>query len=141
MSISINPDDIYEDQNANLTITAGDKTELVSITQKKKNALILSKDKYAVPLEGGNISIEVKSNIAYKIIIPDDFSSWIEEVAASSKTRALQSRIHTFKIADNLKVPKDRDGYIIVDGGDLKETIFIFQNYENKLILNKITIF
>ena len=98
MSISINPDDIYEDQNANLTITAGDKTELVSITQKKKNALILSKDKYAVPLEGGNISIEVKSNIAYKIIIPDDFSSWIEEVAASSKTRALQSRIHTFKI-------------------------------------------
>ena len=137
VSISINPDDIYEDQNANLTITAGDKTELVSITQKKKNALILSKDKYAVPLEGGNISIEVKSNIAYKIIIPDDFSSWIEEVAASSKTRALQSRIHTFKIADNLKVPKDRDGYIIVDGGDLKETIFIFQNYENKLILNQ----
>lgn len=137
VSISINPDDIYEDQNANLTITAGDKTELVSITQKKKNALILSKDKYAVPLEGGNISIEVKSNIAYKIIIPDDFSSWIEEVAASSKTRALQSRIHTFKIADNLKVPKDRDGYIIVDGGDLKETILIFQNFENKLILNQ----
>lgn len=137
VSINITPEDIYEDQNANLTITAGDKTELISITHKKKNALILSKDKYAVPLEGGNISIEVKSNIAYKIIIPDDFSSWIEEMSASSKTRALQSRIHTFKIADNLKVPKDRDGYIIVDGGDLKETIFIFQNYENKLILNQ----
>ena len=137
VSINITPEDIYEDQNANLTITAGDKTELISITHKKKNALILSKDKYAVPLEGDNISIEVKSNIAYKIIIPDDFSSWIEEIAASSKTRALQSRIHTFKIAENLKVPKDRDGYIIVDGGDLKETIFIFQNYENKLILNQ----
>lgn len=137
VSINITPEDIYEDQNANLIITAGDKTKLISITHKKKNALILSKDKYAVPLEGGNISIEVKSNIAYKIIIPDDFSSWIEEIAASSKTRALQSRIHTFKIADNLKVPKDRDGYIIVDGGDLKETIFIFQNYENKLILNQ----
>lgn len=137
VSIKITPKDIYEDQNANLTITAGNKTELISITQKKKNALILSKDKYAVPVEGGNISIEVKSNIAYKIIIPDDFSSWIEEVATSSNTRALQSRIHTFKIADNLKVPKDRDGYIIVNGENLKDTIFIFQNYENKLILNQ----
>ncbi len=136
--LTVNPEYIYEeDQNTNLTITAGTQTESVWITLKKKDALILSKDKYAVPLEGGTISIEVKSNISYDIIIPKDFSEWIEEVDATSHTRALKSRVHIFKIADNLKVPKDRDGYIIIDGGEIKETVYIFQNYENKLILGK----
>ena len=69
ITLTVNPEYIYEeDQNTNLTITVGAQTESVWITLKKKNALILSKDKYAVPLEGGTISIEVKSNISYDTV-------------------------------------------------------------------------
>ncbi|MDL2319727.1 hypothetical protein LJC45_01165 [Alistipes sp. OttesenSCG-928-B03] len=127
--------DSHDDRNTVVTVNAGTKTETFTVIQKKLNALTLTKDKYAVPIEGGNIIVEVKSNLTYSIVIPEGYQTWIKEI--SNNSRGLTSNFHTFQIADNLKIPKDRDGYIIVDAGTLKESIYIFQNYENVLILGK----
>lgn len=46
-----------EDRNMNLTVKAGDKTQVLSVTQKSKVAIILSKDKFEVPQEGGVVAV------------------------------------------------------------------------------------
>ena len=48
----------YDDRNTVLTITAGDKTKTFTVIQKKRNALIVTHDKFNIPQEGGNFSIE-----------------------------------------------------------------------------------
>ena len=59
------PSEEYDDRNFNLTIKAGETTKVMTVTQKKKDAIILTKEKYDIPTEGDNITVEVKSNISY----------------------------------------------------------------------------
>ena len=78
-----------EDRNMNLTIKAGDKTQVLGVTQKGKDAIIVSKDKFEVPQEGVTISVEVKSNISYEVTIPEEFGSWI---APSPRSRHIKEQ-------------------------------------------------
>ena len=55
----------YDDRNAVITITAGDSIRKVFVNQKQLDALTLTSNRFEVPVEGGSISVEVKSNINY----------------------------------------------------------------------------
>lgn len=73
IKVTADPYSETADQNTNLTIKAGDKTKVLTVTQKHGDAIILTKDKFDVPQEGDNITIEVKSNIEYQVSIPSQF--------------------------------------------------------------------
>ena len=56
---------IIKDKNSKLADT-------LNINQTQVNAIILTQEKYEIPSKGQNIKVEVKSNIKYDIIIPDN---------------------------------------------------------------------
>ncbi len=121
-----------EDRNTNLTVKAGDKTEVLGVTQKGKNAIILSKDKFEVEQEGERISIEIKSNITYEVTIPEEFQSWI---ISSPNTRAVTTRSYDFTISKNEK-NQSRSGYIVFSGNSLSDTVWVYQSeFKEQLIL------
>lgn len=124
-----------EDRNTNLTVKAGDKTKVLTVTQKHGDAIILSKDKFDVPQEGGEIAIEVKSNIEYQVSIPSKFQSWIKQTPES---RAVTVKNFSFTVSANEAYEK-REGYIVFSGNSLKDTVYVYQAQKNQLILTEDT--
>ena len=134
------PSEEYDDRNFNLTIKAGEITKVVTITQKKKDAIILTKEKYDVPAEGDNITVEVKSNITYSVIIPAEHSEWIKQVETKQLGRGLETKNLNFKISTNPNTDK-REGIIVIkdNGSSLADTIHVYQAQKDELILTQDT--
>ena len=124
-----------EDRNTNLTIKAGNITKVLTVTQKDGDAIILSKDKFDIPEEGGNVTVEVKSNIQYEVSIPSQFQNWIKH---EPETKAITTKNFTFTILENKEYEK-REGYIVFNGNSLKDTVHIYQTAARILILSKDT--
>lgn len=118
-----------EDRNANLTVKAGDKTQVLGVTQKCKDAIVLSKDKFDVPHAGETISVEVKSNITYDVSVPAEFQSWI---SSAPDTRSVTTTNYNFTIAKN-EGRQMRAGYIVFSGNSVRDTIRVYQT--DRLIL------
>ena len=125
-----------EDRNTNLTIKAGNITKVLTVTQKDGDAIILSKDKFDIPEEGGNVTVEVKSNIQYEVSIPSQFQNWIKH---EPETKSITVKNFTFTILENKEYEK-REGYIVFNGNSLKDTVHIYQTADPRtLILSKDT--
>lgn len=122
-----------EDRNTNLTVKSGTTTKILSVTQKRKDAIVLSKDKFDVPQQGGNIDIEVKSNIQYEVTIPSEYKDWIKETV---KSKAIETKNFSFTISANEDYSK-RNGYIVFEGNGVKDTVMVYQAQIDQLILTK----
>lgn len=133
VTVSVSAYTGMEDRNTNLTVKSGNVTKILSVTQKRKNAIVLSKDKFDVPQAGGNIDIEVKSNIQYEVTIPEEYKDWIKEAV---KSKAVETKNFSFTISANEDYSK-RDGFIVFEGNAVKDTVRIYQAQIDKLILTK----
>lgn len=98
VTVTVNAYSETEDRNTNLTIKAGDKTEILTVTQKYGDAIILSKSKFDMNQEGGNITIPIESNIDYTVTIPAVFRSWIQQ---ASESRTVETKNFCFTISAN----------------------------------------
>jgi len=134
ITLTASASDVYDDRNTVITVRSGDKTETFTVTQKYAEALLVTKNKFDIPQEGGEFSVEVQSNISYDVIIDEDSQSWITEVPSS---KALSTYTHTFSVADNPDTTK-RDGCIEIIGSNGKtETVNVYQAQKDELVLSK----
>ena len=113
----------YDNRKASVTIKAGSTSKTFTVSQKQKDALLITTDKYELEQAGGEIEVEVKANIDYQIKIAEESKSWISE----SNTRALTSHKHAFVISASEEYDK-REGEIYVKSGDKGETIKVYQS-------------
>lgn len=113
----------YDDRNAVITLAAGDSIRRVFVNQKQLDALTLTSDRFEVPVEGGEVKIEVKSNVNFEAVIPNEYQSWIHRPTA---TRGLSTSTLVFKI-DNSEEYDKREGKIIIKGNGKEETVNIYQ--------------
>ena len=134
ITLTASASDVYDDRNTVITVKAGDKTETFTVTQKYAEALLVTKNKFDIPQEGGDFTIEIQSNISYEIQIDSDSQSWISEVPQS---KALTTYTHTFSVESNPNTTK-RDGSIEIIGSNGKtETVNIYQAQKDELVLSK----
>lgn len=125
ITINVLPFEEYEQRSAEITVKADTMIRIIEVIQKQKNALILSNSHFNnIPVEGKEISIEVKSNVDYDIIIPDEMD-WIKQVLPS---RALESNNYKFEITAN-SFFDEREGIIIFEDkiNSLSDTAYIIQ--------------
>lgn len=112
----------YDDRSVSVTIKAGSVSKTFIITQKGADALLVTTAKYEVAQEGGQIEIEVKANIDYKMEISEEAKDWIKE----SSSRALTTSKHKLDIVMNENAEK-REGEITFKSGDKVETVKVYQ--------------
>lgn len=124
LSVKANENTTYDDRNAVITITAGDSIRRVFVNQKQLDALTLTADRFEVPAKGDKITIEVKANIAYEMVIPEEYKSWIHTAAAT--TRGLSTTTNIFTIDPSEEYDK-REGKIIVKANGKEETVTVYQ--------------
>jgi hypothetical protein len=95
----------------------------ITVTQYKKNAIILSANTIEVGKDGGRITIVVKSNLDYTVQMPD--VNWIQSV---ENTRGISSQTLYYDISPN-ETDDSREAsivYIDVESGT-KENLTITQ--------------
>ena len=118
----------YYDRNTKLSVAMGDSVQFIMVTQKKKNTILLAKDKYTVPSTGEIITVEVRSNVDYNVAIPAECKEWIKEI---QQARTLEPKNLKFKIAANETAGK-RNGIIVFEdkATTFADTVFVFQEQE-----------
>jgi len=132
VTFSVTENTGYDNRKAAVTIKAGSTSKTFTISQKQKDALLITTDKYELEQVGGEIEVEVKANIDYQIEIAESAKSWISE----NTTRALTTKKHAFTIAASEEYEK-REGEIYVKSGDKQETIKIYQSGGTILLLSQ----
>lgn len=131
---------LTSDRNVNLTIRCGSQTKVLAVTQKGVNALTLTKDKFEVESDGGDLTVTLQANVECTSTIPSAFSSWIKK---SPGTKAMTSQSFRYTVSPNEDTQK-REGYIVFTGGTKKDTVYVYQSAktpteESSLILSEDT--
>lgn len=114
----------YDDRNTVITIAAGDTIRRVFVNQKQLDALTLTSDRFEVPVEGGEVKIEVKANVNFEAVVPTEYQSWIHK--SVSATRGLTTSTLVYKIDKSEEYDK-REGKIIIKGNGKEETVTVYQ--------------
>ena len=131
--IKVSDNESYDDRNVVLTLNAKELSKRLVVTQKQKDAIMLTTAKYELDENGGRIQVEVKANVDYRVIIPEQYKSWIHE---DNSTRGLSLSYLVFAI-DKSEEYNKREGEIIIQNGDLTEILKIYQKGRGILLLSQ----
>ncbi|MBO4535690.1 MAG: BACON domain-containing protein [Bacteroidales bacterium] len=128
VSVKENPD--YDERSASINFTCGDVKRTIVVTQKQKDALLLSSARQDVGMDGGRFTIEVRSNVRYEFAISKSAESWLTLVG----TKGLTTYNITFNAAANETFAK-REGEITFTSELGKEVVKVYQEADTPTIV------
>lgn len=129
--ISVSENTTYDERNASITISTGTAKEVITITQKQKDALIVSSNKVELATSGGEFSIDIQTNVDISYEIEESTKKWISIV----ETRALSNKSLRF-IAKPNDTTERRQGCITLTGSNgLTEIVTIYQEGEEPCLV------
>lgn len=132
VTVKVAENEGFDDRNVILNLIAGDSIKNIIVTQKQKNALLLTKNEYMVSAEGETISIEVKSNVNFEVKEPN--VNWI----TSYKTRSLSSYTLYYSIAPNTTDAMREAVFIFREkNGNLQEQVIVKQKGQELIVVNE----
>ena len=133
LSFVVEPNLTYDDRYAQICIkdTESSYCEYIYVSQKKKDALIISQNKVELSKDDETFTIEVLSNIDYNVEITEG-RDWLSQI----ETKALTSSLLTFKTEPNYEA-ETRCGTIRISSGAITENISVYQSGGRILILNQ----
>ena len=115
ISFNVKENESIDNREGHITISDGKLNEVVTIYQfGNKPTIILTQKEYIVPSEGEVIKIEIKSNVDYEMIVPQE--EWVNE----NSSRAISSYTHYINVKPNPNY-------------DQRETNIIFKNKKNNI--------
>lgn len=122
----------YDERSATVIATMGGESKTIAVTQKQRDALLLSGSKVELGGEGGTFDIVVGSNVEVTCEVPVYCESWLHPVS----TRALTEKTYSFK-ADEYRTPDTRRGVIIFTGAGLTEEVDVWQTGTGTFLLTR----
>ena len=115
-----------DSRSGTIIIRADNLTETVMVEQiGQAPAIIVSSEIFTIEAEGGEIDLEITSNIEYEIILPAD-ADWIHQV--ESPTRGMVTYTFKFKVDWNTD-EQERQTEILIKqiNGDLQKQVLVIQ--------------
>lgn len=119
----------YDDRETTLTVETGNTVKNVEITQRQKDEIIISDNKFNFNYEGGTFEVKLSTNVELNISIPEDVN-WVHY--QSNDTRALTDMVLKFKVDENTS-NIDREALITIgdNEGKFNEIITVIQDENN----------
>lgn len=124
LSLVTTANDSYDERNASVTITSGSVKKTFTVTQKQKDALILTSNKVEVDAEGGDFSIELQANVEVTYEIESGAQTWLTPVARS---RGLTSSVLAFHAEANEEAEARQAVIKLAGGNGLTEEVTVYQ--------------
>lgn len=130
----------YSGRSVQFTLNVGGEKTIITVYQKQKDALTISKDKFDFGQPGGKVELKLNTNIVnevqYKIVTPGYAEPWItkSQVPAS---KAVEDYDLVFTVAENPDGAK-REGVIIVEDElrRFSDTIKVYQVQKDMIVLS-----
>ena len=127
VTISVAANEGTDERSASIFLECGDNRETIVVSQKQKDALIISQQSYQLPAGESEIEVEVEANVAFEVQVSD---TWIEPIS----TRSLEKSVLAFRVLANNGYDK-RSGNIVIGSGELRDTVYIYQEGKEKEVL------
>ena len=122
LTITATANDTPDDRSASVVVKSGTLSKTINVSQKQKDALTVTSSKFEVDAEGGEVVVEVKTNIDFEYAIDDAAKDWI----SYEGTRAIQTSTLVFRVDENDDTEK-REGKITIKSGEFSEEVMIYQ--------------
>ena len=94
VTITVKENTTYDARECAITFSSLDLVQTLNVSQESNLGIVLPKNKYDVSSEAQQITVEVKANIEYSVLID---AEWIK----LNGTKALESNIYVFDIEKN----------------------------------------
>lgn len=130
--VSVDANEEYDDRYAAVTVSMGGLSEVLRITQKQKDAVILASDRYEVGKDGGLVRVSLRTNVPVDVTISDDAASWI----SLNETKGLQDKEIELVVAPS-EEPDVRAGEVVITGEEETVSVIIYQAGEPVLVLGE----
>lgn len=124
LSLVTTANDSYDERNASVTITSGSVKKTITVTQKQKDALLLTSNKVELEAEGGDFSIDLQANVEVTYEIESGAQTWLTPVARS---RGLTSSVLAFHAEANEEAEARQDVIKLAGGNGLTEEVTVYQ--------------
>lgn len=124
LSLVTTANDSYDERNASVTITSGSVKKTLTVTQKQKDALLLTSNKVELEAEGGDFSIELQANVEVTYEIESGAQTWLTPVARS---RGLTSSFLAFHAEANEEAEARQAVIKLAGGNGLTEEVTVYQ--------------
>lgn len=121
----------YDERNVSLTLKCELNTVTYVISQKQRDALLLSSSKVEMDTDGGTFTVEVQSNVQVTCEIPAQYGGWLKVADGS---RGLSTKSYAFTVSPNSS-GDSRQGQVIFKSGTMRETVDVYQYCGDVLIL------
>ena len=122
ITVSVKENTDFDDRSATINFVCGDVRRSIVVTQKQKDALLVSGNRFDIGQAGGKITLEVKSNVQFDYAVSENAKSWIKAV----ETKSLASSKLNFEVMAN-DTPEKREGEIVVTGSAGREVVKVYQ--------------
>ena len=115
----------YDQRTAEIKFTNKENnlSEVVTIVQSQKDAIVLAKSEYEFGVNGGNLDFEIQTNVDITVKISDNAKNWIQQV----ESRGLEAKKLFFNVY-SYSGQEDREGTITLSGGNATQTITVKQS-------------
>ena len=130
ITVSVTENKEYDDRSASINFVCGDVKRTIVVTQKKKDALLLTSTRQDVVKEGGRFTVEVKANVSFTYEIAESAKSWIKSVG----TKGLTTSTMTFDVAANDSFNK-REGEITFTSTAGSEVVKVYQECDTPAMI------
>ena len=97
--LEVAENDTYDQRETTVNVKQknGDLSGTIKIKQDEKYGILVTQSEYNLSNEAQTIDVEVKYNVDFDVVIPDECKDWLSVV----ETKGLSSRTYTFSIAKN----------------------------------------
>lgn len=125
LTFSVQANGEHDERSASVVFTCKDLKRTVVVTQKQRDAMLLSSDRVELSSDGGSFTVEVMSNVDFSHRIEADGSDWIHPVS----TKGLEKSVLTFRVDPNEALDR-RVGTLTFSGSAGQEKVSVYQKGE-----------
>lgn len=129
LTVGVNRNDSYDERSASILLTCKDITRTIVVTQKQRDALLMTAGRVEIPQTGGSFQIEVQANIDYTAAVDGD-CDWIHPVG----TKGLKTTVNAYMVDANETIDS-RQGYVVVSSSLGKESVTVYQPGEEPTLV------
>lgn len=119
LTIHTQKNEEVDDRTGYIHLKTASSEQVITVTQKQRDALTVSQGSVSASAKGGEFRIETQHNIEYTVEIRGE---WISEIT----TKSYVSTDHYFTYEAN-PTNEPRTGYVIFRSGEKSETVIISQ--------------
>lgn len=122
LTVSVSENGDYDQRSATINFVCGDVKRSIIVTQKQRDALLVTSNRLEIGAEGGNVSAEVKTNISFSCEVAAEDADWIKLV----QTKSLETKTLVFQVSENTRTAQ-REGTVRISSSLGQELIKIYQ--------------